>query len=206
MAYQKFLIPVQKVIGESKMKAFLSGHLLTIPFTIFVIGAGFGYSLVGAVIGLLVGLALSVYRYGMRIPSTFMALQLLGILIVVLLFLFNPAGLAVNVATALVFTFLAAGALLSVLQKKPWTGELSAEGMGDFAKNPAFIKANNMFSMMWAVIFAWFAFASWQEMPELARWIPLIAGGVISVVGPKILMRIGIKRGLFKDPKAHSSP
>ena len=181
------------------MKAFLLAHIFLAPFIIFTIGASFNYPLASATIGLLVGIVFCAFRYGIQLPSIFMLAQLIGLLIVVLLMLFGYSHKTGNDFFAVVFTFLAGGAFISVLRKKPWTLELSAGGVGDFAKNPAFLKANNLFSLMWAVIYAWFAFASWQQLPELARWIPLGVGGFLSVIGPKILMRIGIKRGVFED-------
>ncbi len=53
---------------------------------------------------------------------------------------------------------------------------------------------------MWAIIFAWFAYANWQELQPMFRWIPMIVGALITILGPQILINIGIKRGLFIDP------
>ena len=186
------------------MKAFLIAHIFLAPFIIFTIGASLGYPLSSVIIGLLIGLVFCGFQYGMRIPSAFMSAQLLGLAIVLLLMLTMYPNMAENNALALVFALLAVGALVSVLQKKPWTAELSADEVGEFAKNPAFLKANNLFSIMWMFIYAWFAFASWQNLSPWLRWVPLAVGGLISVVGPKMLMKIGIKRGMFEDPRTSS--
>jgi arginine exporter protein ArgO len=90
---------------------------------------------------------------------------------------------------------------VSIRQGRPWTAELSAADVGEFAQHPAFIKSNMMFSVMWMLIFAWFAFANWQELSAIYRWVPMILGGVITVIGPKLLMRIGVKRGVVPPQK-----
>ena len=84
--------------------------------------------------------------------------------------------------------------------RKPWTAELTAADVGEFASNLAFIRANQFFSGMWALIFAWFAFANWQELAPIYRWVPMILGGLVTSFGPKILMKIGVRRRLFENP------
>lgn len=187
------------------MKAFLIAHIFLAPFIIFTIGASLGYPLSSALIGLFVGVVFCGFQYGIRIPSAFIGAQLLGLATVLLLMLTRYPDMTENSALALVFVFLALGALISVLQKKPWTAELSENEMGEFAKNPIFLKVNDLFSLMWMFIYAWFAFASWQSLSPWLRWVPLAIGGLISIVGPKILMRIGIKRGMFEDPRTSNS-
>ena len=182
------------------MKAYLLAHIFLAPFIIFTIFAPLGYPLVGAVLGLIVGVIACAKRYGMTMPSVFMAAQVAGIFVVLVALLIHPSLTETN-AVAILFAFLAGGALVSVIQNKPWTAELSAADVGDFASNPAFIKANNFFSGMWMVIFAWFAFANWQELSPVYRWIPMIGGGIITIFGPRFLMNLGIKRGLFEDPR-----
>ena len=182
------------------MKAYLVAHMFLAPFIIFTILAPLGYPLAGAVLGFLVGLIFCANRYGLKLPPAFMATQVAGILIVLLTLLITPL-LKETTALAILFTFLALGALISVVKYKPWTAELSAADVGDFANHPAFIKSNVFFSSMWMVIFAWFAYANWQELAPIFRWVPMILGGLVTIIGPKILMNIGIKRGLFDDPR-----
>lgn len=177
------------------MKAYLVAHVFLLPFLIFTILAPFGYPLLGATLGVVTGLAACAMRYGAKIPPVFMAAQVLGVFTVVIILLLKPDLRETN-GLAIVFSFLAGGALISVLQRKPWTAELSAADVGDFATHPAFIKSNILFSAMWMLIFGWFAFANWQELSPWFRWVPMIVGGIITVVGPKVLMNIGIKRGI----------
>jgi len=177
------------------MKAYLVAHIFLLPFLVFTILAPFGYPLLGAAFGVAIGLAACAMRYGAKIPPAFMAAQVLGVLTVFVLLLLKPDLKETN-GLAIVFSFLAGGALVSVLQRKPWTAELSAADVGDFATHPAFIKSNIMFSAMWMMIFGWFAFANWQELSPWFRWVPMIAGGTVTIVGPKVLMNIGIKRGI----------
>ena len=164
--------------------------------------AAFGLPQFGAALGLVVGIIACARRYGATLPPPFMTAQVAGVAVVLLLLLMLPS-LKETSALAVVFTFLSGGAIASVIQNKPWTAELSAADVGDFATNPAFIKANIFFSTMWAAIFAWFAFANWQELAPLFRWVPMIIGGVVTVLGPKFLMRIAVKRGLIEDPHSH---
>ncbi len=182
------------------MKAYLVAHIFIAPFLVFTILASFGYPLAGAILGSLVGWVFCINRYGFKIPPAFMTAQVVGILIVLLTLLVS-LSLKESSAIAILFTFLSIGALISIVQNKPWTAELSAADVGDFANHPEFIKANVLFSGMWMFVFAWFAYANWQELAPLLRWIPMILAGVITIIGPKILMHIGIKRGLFEDPR-----
>ena len=182
------------------MKAYLVAHIFLLPFLIFTILAPFGYPLLGAALGTVIGIVACSMRYGTKIPPAFMTAQVLGVLVVLLILLITPA-LRETDALAIVFSFLAGGAMVSAFQGKPWTAELSAADVGDFANHPAFIKSNMAFSIMWMLIFAWFAFANWQELSPIYRWVPMILGGLITVVGPKILMNIGIKRGIVPPPK-----
>jgi len=181
---------------EKTMKAYLAAHLLLAPFLIFTILAPFGYPLTGAVLGAAIGVISCAKRYGLTMPPIFMAAQVFGVIVVLICLIVQP-DLKTTAALALVFAFLAVGALASVLQYKPWTAELSAADVGDFANNPAFIKANIFFSGMWAAIFAWFAFANFQELAPLFRWVPMIVGGLVTVYGPKALMRLAVRRGLL---------
>ena len=183
------------------VRAFLLAHVFLGPFTIFTIAAAFGYPLAGAVGGLAIGLAFCVQHYGAAVPPAFMVGQLVGLTAVVVA-LVADNDLAEHSALAIAFAFIALGALASVLQRKPWTAELSAGEYGDFAQSVPFHRVNMALSTMWAAIFGWFAVASWFELQPLLRWVPLAIGGIISVLGPRILTRIGIKRGIIADPAA----
>lgn len=182
------------------MKAYLVAHIFLLPFLVFTILAPFGFPLLGAALGTAIGVVACAMRYGAKIPPAFMAAQVLGVLTVLVILLLKPDLKETN-ALAIVFSFLAVGALISVLKRKPWTAELSAAEVGDFATHPAFIKSNIMFSAMWMLIFGWFAFANWQELAPIFRWVPMIVGGIITIVGPKVLMNIGIKRGIVPPKK-----
>lgn len=178
------------------MKAYLLAHLFLAPFLAFTILAAFGYPLLGAAVGFAIGVIACVRRYGMKLPPVFMSSQVLGVAVALILLLVAPS-LKETTAIDVVFAFLAVGAIVSVVRNKPWTAELSASDVGDFAENPAFIKANTFFSAMWAVTFVWFAFANWQELAPLFRWVPMIVAGVVTVFGPKFLMNVAVKRGLI---------
>ncbi|NRP12469.1 hypothetical protein XMM379_001532 [Aliiroseovarius sp. xm-m-379] len=178
------------------MKAYLLAHLFLAPFLVFTILAAFGYPLLGAAIGFTIGVIACVRRYGMKLPPVFMGAQVLGVAVALILLLVTPS-LKETTAFAVVFAFLAVGALVSVINNKPWTAELSAADVGDFSENPAFIKANIFFSAMWALTFAWFAFANGQELAPVFRWMPMVMAGLITIFGPKFLMKIAAKRGLM---------
>ncbi|WP_170425035.1 hypothetical protein [Ruegeria arenilitoris] len=182
------------------MKAYLVAHILLLPFLTFTVLAPFGFPLAGAVLGAVIGIVGCAVRYGAQFPPAFMAAQVLGVLTVTLVLLLGP-GIRETDSLAIVFSFLAVGAFVSIRQGRPWTAELSAADVGEFAQHPAFIKSNMMFSVMWMLIFAWFAFANWQELSAIYRWVPMILGGVITVIGPKLLMRIGVKRGVVPPQK-----
>ena len=136
------------------MKAYLVAHIFLLPFLVFTILAPFGFPLIGAALGVVIGVVACAIRYGAKVPPAFMAAQVLGVSTVLVFLLLRPE-LRETSALAIVFAFLAIGALISVLQQKPWTAELSAADVGDFATHPAFIKSNTMFSAMWMLIFGW---------------------------------------------------
>ncbi len=182
------------------MKAYFTAHILLLPFLTFTVLAPFGFPLAGATMGAFFGIGGCAVRYGTKIPPAFMAAQVLGVLAATLILILNPEIRETSVL-AIVFSFLAGGALLSVIQGKPWTAELSAAEVGEFAQHPAFIKSNVLFSVMWMLFFAWFAFANWQELSPMYRWVPMILGGVITVIGPKVLMKISVNRGIVPQPE-----
>ena len=181
------------------MKAYLEAPIYLSPFLIFAILASFGLPLTGAALGLAIGIIVSAKRYGASLPPVFMAAQILGLLVVLQVVFITPATTETT-ALAILFSFLAVGAAMSVALRKPWTAELSVGEVGEFSSNPEILRANQFLSGMWAVIFAWFAYANWQELALIYRWVPMIVGGVATVIAPKILMKIGIRRGLFEEP------
>ena len=72
------------------MKVYLVAHIFLLPFLVFTILAPFGYPLLGAGLGVAIGLVACAMRYGAKFPPAFMTAQVLGVLVVLVVLLLKP--------------------------------------------------------------------------------------------------------------------
>ena len=117
--------------------------------------------------------------------------MIVGLALVVLAHLLGEAALIAQ-ANALLMASLALGALISLVQRKPWTSEFSASAHGGAAASPLFLRINMVISALWAVLFGWLALGFYLHLHPATHWGPLALGGVASIVLPKWLMRRGL--------------
>ena len=170
------------------MKTFLLAHAALLALPIYALGVWLGWPLSGAVAGLAYAMAWSVLWHRGKRPPVFEIAAIIGLAVVAL---GQALGLSALIAgsTSLLLLALGIGAAVSVAIGRPWTAEFSAGEYQGAAVTPLFKSVNMTISAMWAGLFGWMALASLVGMPALAHWLPVAAGGVASVLLPKILVR-----------------
>lgn len=173
------------------MKTFLQATAALRSLPIYAAAVWFGLPFAGALLGLGFAVAWSVHRHRGARPPVFEIALIVGFAVLVLAHAFGAASLLAN-ATALLMLALGIGAALSVATGRPWTAEFSAAEYRGSAATPLFKSINMQLSAIWAALFCWIAFASLAGLPAVARWLPLAAGGVASVVLPRLLVRRGL--------------
>jgi len=174
------------------MKACFRVTLLLLALPVYLITADHGQPLAGALVGLALALAIGFIRHGARIPP--FELGLIAGLVAVVAGL--ATGLVVRPAAgeALVMAGLAAGALASLLQRRPWTAAFSAADYGGAAGTALFLHINMLVSGLWAVLFAWLGLAAALALGPALQWGPLALGGLASILVPPALMRRGLRQ------------
>ncbi len=175
------------------MKTFITVKFALAPFVVF--WALLGLSTPGAALaaGLVLSMAGSVWRFHRR---EIKSLEIGGLAI------FASLGLAYVIApqfvgaNALPLSFIGLGlvALATVAWRKPWTADYSRAAFAQAAESPIFQAVNMALSGLWGVLFLLIAAA---HMLHAGPWITtgiVVAGALISIFGPKLLVRFAIGR------------
>ncbi len=170
------------------MSTYLRAKLALLPLILLAAGAMLGWPTAGAAAGLAFTLVhLATRPAGRRLQPLFLGMALaLAVLVAA-----PAAGLAPGhgAALAILFAGLAAGAAASLVIGRPWTAEFSAAQYAEVARSPLFLSINMRISALWAVLFGWLALAAAMGWPAWASLGPTAVGAVLSIVGPKLLMR-----------------
>ncbi|RTL69962.1 MAG: FAD-dependent oxidoreductase [Hyphomicrobiales bacterium] len=175
------------------MRTFLLVKAALLPLPLYALGAWMGCPFEAAAAGLLYGIAWALLRHRGKLPPPFETALLAGLAVVVVAHLAGAADLARH-SNAIVLAALALGATVSIAIGRPWTGEFSAGEYQGASASPLFRIINAQISGVWAVLFAWFALASFLALPSLATTIPMVLGGIASVLMPRVL----VKRALIR--------
>jgi phytoene dehydrogenase-like protein len=175
------------------MKTFISVKFALAPFVVF--WALLGLSTPGA--ALLAGLLLSIAGSGWRFyRREIKSLEIGGLAIFAglgLAYLIAPQFVGAN-ALPLSFIGLGLVALATVAQRKPWTADYSRAAFAQAAESPVFQAVNMALSGLWGVLFLLIAAA---HLLRAGAWITtgiVVAGAMISIFGPKLLIRFAIGR------------
>lgn len=182
------------------MKTFLFVKAALLPMPLYALGVWLGSPLLGAAVGLAYGLLWAFWRYRGALPPAFEAAQVVGLACVLSgLLLGIPA--VMDHAHAIVIGALAAGAWISLSLGRPWTAEFSASAYQGVSASPLFIEINRQISGLWAVLFTWLAAASFLKLPSYAITVPVVLGGLASVLMPRVLMQRGLARMAAGDQR-----
>ncbi len=182
------------------MRTFLLVKAALLPLPLYALGAWMGRPFEAAAFGLLYGIAWALVRHRGKLPPAFETALLGGLAVVVIAHLVGAAGLAAH-SNAIVLAALALGATVSIALGRPWTAEFSAGEYQGASTSPLFRIINAQISGVWAVLFAWFALASLLKLPSLATTVPLVLGGIASVLLPRVLVKRGLARLALGDKR-----
>jgi all-trans-retinol 13,14-reductase len=94
----------------------------------------------------------------------------------------------------------------SVLARKPWTAPFAALLYRQVSGTPLFQTINMAMSALWAVLMLWLALAWFALLPAAARFLPLAAGGVISMVLPPLWIWTDLKWRATGDKRNNWPP
>ena len=97
-------------------------------------------------------------------------------------------------AVAFSFAGLGALALISVFLGRPWTAEYSRAAFAAEAESPIFHLVNQTLSAFWGVLFLVDAAAFHLGWPAWATTGLFVFGALVSVIGPKQLIRLAVKQ------------
>jgi all-trans-retinol 13,14-reductase len=173
------------------MSTYLRIKAALLPLLLFSVAATLGWPATGAGLGLaFIGLFLFRLNDGRRAQPLFIGLAI-GLVLIMAGHLLDIAALRQS-STGLLFAGLAAGAGASLAIGRPWTAEFSAAQYAEFAQSQLFAAINRKISALWAVLFGLMAGFAFLGLPQWASLVPAGLGGLVSVLGPKVMMRRGL--------------
>lgn len=177
------------------MKTFVSANFGLLPLIIFWALMGAGRPGLAIATALVLTAATTAWRLR---SGTIKSLEISAFAFFALLGVAHLAGWAWGTDHAVAASFVGLGlfSLGGGALGKPWTAEYSRTEYAEVAATPEFAIINRTITALWGVIFLFFAFA---QVLALGLW-PTIAGGVLggltSILGPKLLVRIVLRRRL----------
>ena len=182
------------------MMSYLRAHIGLVPMLAYLILAGLGWPLAGALAGLVLAAGRTAWlaRRGRWLPFELGLLAALAVLVPLEGAALMPPGWAHGV----LFGGLALGAAASLAVGRPWTAEFSAADYQGATATPLFQSINRQISALWAGLFAWLAVGGVLGAPAWLHWGPMAFGAAASVLGPKLLMRRGLKTMLRRQEAA----
>lgn len=94
-----------------------------------------------------------------------------------------------------------AGMMLSVALRRPWTAPFAAIAYRKVSGTPLFLTINMTISALWGVLLFWLALAHVADLPTVARWAPLAAGGMASAILPPLWIRLDLQHRAGGDKR-----
>ncbi len=176
------------------MKTFLTVKLGLLPAVVFWVLAGAGHGRLGLVLGAVLGAAALAWNH-MRALRRPMETAFAGFL--VLAALADLAGVTdITTVKAGSFAVLGVTALWSCRQCRPWTADYAASAFGGAAESPVFVAVNMALSLLWGVAFL--GLAALIGFAAAPVWSAILTGlgALVSIFGPKHLIRIGLERAI----------
>jgi hypothetical protein len=76
----------------------------------------------------------------------------------------------------------------SVALGRPWTAAFSALEWAAGEFRAMFLRINSIMSALWAAIFLGLGVARFFTLPAISYWAPIVAGTVLSIVLPRLLV------------------
>lgn len=180
------------------MKTFVAVNFGLLPLIVFWVVTGTGQP------GLAVALAfaLAAVTAGWRLLSGVMkSLEIVALAFFAVVGLARLAGWAWAIDNAVPASFVVLGlfSLGGAAFSKPWTVEYARMDYAEVASTPEFMLINRMITAIWGVIFLFFALAQILALGLAPTLVGGVLGGLTSIVGPKLLVRILLRRRLGRQ-------
>ncbi|MGI6856230.1 phytoene desaturase family protein [Mesorhizobium sp. 1B3] len=99
----------------------------------------------------------------------------------------------IDTLISLILLAVACAMAASVMVRKPWTAPFAALVYRQVSGTPLFQTINMAISALWAVLMLWLAFAWFAQLPVAVRFLPLAAGGVVSMGLPPLWIWTDLK-------------
>lgn len=184
------------------MTTFLNVNLALLPFAIFSILVARGMPANAIYAGLMASAVLAAWR-GYRGEIKSLELALLLIFSILAIGIFGFPEIVGRYAMTVAFAGLGAFAAATVLLGRPWTAEFSRADYASEASNPLFVMVNMIVSGVWSALFLLLAVASALKAGLAVTLAIVIFGAVISMVGPKLLIRQALARRIAARETYH---
>jgi phytoene dehydrogenase-like protein len=180
------------------VKTFIAANFGLLPLIVFWAVTGAGQPALAVALAFLLAAGTWGWRLWVR---TVKSLEIAALAFFALLGIAHLAGVpwAAEHGVAASFAGLGLFSLGGAALGKPWTGEYSRAEYAEVAETAEFLIINRTITAIWGVIFLFFALA---QVLALGLW-PTVVGGVLggitSVVGPKLLVRVLLRRRLGRQ-------
>ena len=180
------------------MKTFFTVKFALAPFVVFWLLLDLAPPGTAIAAGLILSIAGSAWRWYRR---EIKSLEIGGLAIFLglgLADLIAPQWAAAN-AASLSFTGLGLVCLATVALRKPWTADYSRAAFAEAAETPIFQAVNMALSGLWGVLFLLIALARTLQASALLTTAIAVIGALISIFGPKLLVRAMARRMLGRQ-------
>ncbi len=120
-------------------------------------------------------------------------------------YLAAPGPMAAN-APGLAFAGLGVIAFAGLGFRRPWTADYSRAAYPDNAETPQFFAINAALSAVWGGLFLMLALVRFVAAPGWVSTIIVVCGALISIFGPKLLIKFALKKMIAARETYHWPP
>jgi all-trans-retinol 13,14-reductase len=180
------------------MKTFVAANVGLLPLIAFWMLMGAGQSGLAILVAFILAAAICGWR---SLSGTVKSLEVAALAFFLLLGLLYLAGWAQAIDRAVILSFIGLGlfSLAGAAIGKPWTAEYSRAEYSDFAESREFVIINSTITTIWSGVFLFFALAHSLALGLWASIAGGILGGLASIIGPRLLVRLILSRRLGRQ-------
>lgn len=168
------------------MKTFFKAKFALFPLAVFITLIAYASATVAVTAGFAAALVVCALRlYSGQIKN--FEIAVLIVLATLAAGMVAAPGAVSPIAIPLAFVGFSIYALATVVLRRPWTAEFSRAAYPHATENPLFIRINMIISSMWAALFLLLALAHLLRAGPAVTYGIVVAGGLASVYGPRLL-------------------
>ena len=184
------------------MSTFLRAKLGLAAFVIFWFLAARGLPAAAVAIGAALAVAVAGWRLVRRAASDLDLFTAAFFTLAAVAHAVAPDATAAHMVAAS-FAALGLFSLAGVALGRPWTAELSRAAFAAVAETPAFIAVNSAISGLWGILFLLLGAAREWDWGAWASVAIVAFGALASILGPRLLIRIGLNRMIRAQSDYH---